>query len=301
LHPLIHTIDLNFRNIPGTIASYLIPHRDGAVLVESGPGSTQSALQKGIKEYGYRLEDITDVLLTHIHLDHAGAAGWLSKKGTCVHVHPVGAPHMLSPEKLLASAKRIYGDLMDPLWGNFLPVPQDNISVPMDGDVIKINELEFKAIDTPGHANHHYVYILENVCFSGDIGGVRLRGRRHLSLPMPPPEFHLEKWVNSIKRLREEHFSFIAPTHFDIYDDPAWHLDALDRALEEAETWLEEIMPTNPPIDELRVRITEWEHQRLDSSGLDNGHESAQYAANPPFMSADGVHRYWQKYRNISK
>jgi glyoxylase-like metal-dependent hydrolase (beta-lactamase superfamily II) len=297
-HPTIHTIDLNFRNIAGTIASYLIPYRSGAVLVESGPGSTISGLQEGLKGLGYRVEDVTDVLLTHIHLDHAGAAGWLAQKGARIHVHPIGAPHMLNPEKLLASARRIYGEMMQPLWGEFLPVPQEKLSIPLDGDVVKIDELEFKAIETPGHANHHFAYIFGNVCFSGDIGGVRLRGRRHISLPMPPPEFHLENWTNSVKRLREEKFSFIAPTHFNLYDDSDWHLDALDCALIEAEKWMEEILPTNPSIESLRLSITEWEHQRLENSGLDDGHESAQYAANPPFMSADGVYRYWQKFRS---
>jgi glyoxylase-like metal-dependent hydrolase (beta-lactamase superfamily II) len=212
-------------------------------------------------------------------------------------VHPVGAPHLLNPEKLLASAKRIYGDMMEPLWGEFLPVPEDNISIPKNEDVIKINELEFKVIDTPGHANHHYVYIFEDICFSGDIGGVRLRGSHHISLPMPPPDLNLESWVESLNRLREEHFSYIAPTHFDIYGDAEWHMDALEQALDEAKAWLEETMPIQLPIEELRNRITAWEHQRLIRSGLANGHEFAQYTANPPFMSADGVFRYWQKYR----
>jgi glyoxylase-like metal-dependent hydrolase (beta-lactamase superfamily II) len=300
-HPLVHTIDLNFRDIPGTIACYLIPHRNGAVLIESGPGSTIPALQEGLKVLGFQLDDITDVLLTHIHLDHAGAAGWLAINGTRIHVHPLGAPHMSNPDKLLSSAKRIYGEMLDPLWGKFLPVPQEQISIPMDGEIIKINELEFQAIETPGHANHHYVYILGDVCFSGDIGGVRLRGHRHLTLPMPPPEFHLEKWKDSIKRLRKEHLSFIAPTHFDLYDDPDWHLDALDRALDEAEGWIKEIMPTNPSIEELRLKLSEWEHKRVDHGVLDNDLETALYAANPPFISADGIHRYWNKYRGVAK
>jgi glyoxylase-like metal-dependent hydrolase (beta-lactamase superfamily II) len=297
-HPLVYTIDLNFRNIPGTIACYLVPHQNGAVLVESGPGSTIPVLQERLKVYGFEINDITDVLLTHIHLDHAGAAGWLAKNGARIHVHPNGAPHLYNPEKLLSSAKRIYGEMMDQLWGRFLPVPREQISIPLDGDIIKIDELEFKVIDTQGHANHHYAYILENICFSGDIGGVRLREQRHITLPMPPPEFHLKKWRNSIIRLREEHFSFIAPTHFNLYNDPDWHLDALDQALDEAEAWMEEIMPTNPQVDELRTMITKWEHRRVKSSGLEIDHEAAQYAANPPYMSADGVYRYWHKHRN---
>lgn len=296
--PVVHTLDLNFRGISGTIASYLIPHKDGVVLIECGPGSTISDLKEGIEGYGYRIEDVTDVLLTHIHLDHAGASGWLAKHGACIHVHPLGAPHMRDPEKLLQSAGRIYGDMMEPLWGKFLPVPEDQISVPEDEDHIKIGNLEFQAIDTPGHANHHYAYLWENICFCGDIGGVRMRGQQHISLPMPPPEFHLEKWRQSVKKLRQFKFSHIAPTHFDIYTDPEWHLNALEQALSELEKWMEKNMREDPPLEKLRTMITEWEHQRLVKNGLGAHHESAQQAANPTYMSADGIYRYWYKYRN---
>jgi len=109
-----YTLDLDFLGIPGTIASYLIPHKHGAILVESGPGSTLEGLARALAEHSYTLDDVTDVLLTHIHLDHAGAAGALARRGATIHVHPVGAPHMINPETLLASAGRIYGDQMVP-------------------------------------------------------------------------------------------------------------------------------------------------------------------------------------------
>jgi len=118
----IHTLDLNFQGFPGTIATYLIPHARGAVLIETGPGTTTHALEAGVRAHGFTMEDITDVLLTHIHLDHAGAVGWVAQHGARVHVHPRGAPHLINPEKLLSSAGRIYGDDMDRLWGQFLPL-----------------------------------------------------------------------------------------------------------------------------------------------------------------------------------
>src|SRR4030043_437023 len=96
--PTVYTIDLHFQGLPGAIASYLVPHAHGAVLVECGPGSTLDALQKGIQSFGFSVTDISDVLLTHIHLDHAGAAGWLARQGARIHVHPVGAPHLRNPE-----------------------------------------------------------------------------------------------------------------------------------------------------------------------------------------------------------
>src|SRR5688572_8379493 len=126
----VSILDLNFKGIPGAIASYLIPHREGVVLVEAGPGSTTDRLQARLGEEGYQLSDVTDVLLTHIHLDHAGAAGWLAGHGARIHVHPNGAGHLINPEKLITSATRIYGDSMDTLWGAFLPVPEERLSIP---------------------------------------------------------------------------------------------------------------------------------------------------------------------------
>ena len=128
--PRIVTLDLNFQNKTQAIASYLIRHDDGAVLIESGPGSTLPALEAGLAKEGLSPRDITHVLLTHIHLDHAGAAGWLSRQGAQIFVHPIGAPHLLNPEKLIASATRIYGDRMQTLWGEFLPVDRESTHSP---------------------------------------------------------------------------------------------------------------------------------------------------------------------------
>ena len=210
------TLDLNFQGRPHAIAAYLIRHGDAVVLIESGPGSTLSALEAGLAKEGLSPRDVTHVLLTHIHLDHAGAAGWVARQGAQIYVHPVGAPHMLNPEKLLASAARIYGDKMDSLWGEFLPVPESQLKVPKDAEAIVIGKLEFMPLNTPGHAEHHYAYLFEDICFSGDVGGVRIPGYQYLRVPMPPPELHIERWHESIARLRKEKFAHIAPTHFGI-------------------------------------------------------------------------------------
>ena len=174
----------------------------------------------GLKINQVGVKDLTDILLTHIHLDHAGAAGWLARQGARIHVHPNGAPHLLNPEKLLASAARIYGDQMGDLWGEFLSVPPDQLSILNDGETVNIQGLDIKPLDTPGHADHHFAYIIEDICFSGDIGGVRLSNTHHIRLPMPPPEFHPGKWRTSLERLAEEQFSTIAPTHFGFFSDP---------------------------------------------------------------------------------
>jgi glyoxylase-like metal-dependent hydrolase (beta-lactamase superfamily II) len=294
----IYTLDLNFMGIPGTIASYLIPHTHGVVLIESGPGSTLPSLQNQLNELGFQVSDITDVLLTHIHLDHAGAAGWLARQGARIHVHPVGAPHLLDPTNLLASAGRIYGDMMDQLWGEFLSVPQDQLSILEDNRVLEIDSLQFKAIDTPGHANHHFAYIYEDACFSGDIGGVRIPGPRHLRLPMPPPEFNLEKWRQSVERLRSVRFDRIIPTHFGIYTDPGWHLDAIERALNQVEDWMAEVMPKDLSFDELNQEFLDWTRNRSLEEGLSPSQLEAYETANPSWMSTYGIQRYWRKYKN---
>lgn len=296
--PNITTIDLNFQNKAQVIASYLIQQGDANVLIESGPGSTLPALEAGLSKLGLSPRDITHVLLTHIHLDHAGAAGWLSRQGAQIFVHPFGAPHMLNPEKLIVSATRIYGDKMDSLWGEFLPVDQNQLTVPNDAQEIAIGNLKFIPINTPGHAEHHYSYIYEDVCFSGDAGGVRIAGYPYLRAPMPPPELHFAKWRESIARLRLLKFSRIAPTHFGVFEDADWHLSELQKNLDAAEKWLEEIMPLVPTTDELRVKFESWMNEQSLEKNLSEDIIQAYALANPLGMSADGLMRYWKKIRS---
>ncbi len=291
------TLDLNFQGNTQTIASYLIRHSSGVVLIESGPGSSITGLQTGLAAIGLTASDVTQVLLTHIHLDHAGAAGWLARQGAQIYVHPVGAPHMLNPEKLLASATRIYGDQMEKLWGEFLPVPKDGLVIARDGEEIVIGNLRFVPLDTPGHAEHHYVYLFEDICFSGDVGGVRIPGYQYLRVPMPPPELHFGKWRESIARMKKEKFARIAPTHFGIFDDPEWQLRAVERDLDESERWMEQAMPARPQIEDLRRQFTDWVNEEGRQQRLSEDVVRAYQLANPPGMSADGMLRYWNKFR----
>ena len=296
------TLDLNFQGRPQAIAAYLIRNADAVVLVESGPGSTRETLEAGLAKEGLSPRDVTHLLLTHIHLDHAGAAGWLARQGAEVYVHPIGAPHLLNPEKLIASATRIYGDRMDSLWGEFLSVPDEKLHVVGDREEIEIGDLRFLSINTPGHAEHHYAYLFEDVCFTGDVGGVRIPGFQYLRCPMVPPELHLERWQESIKRLRELHFARIAPTHFGIYDDPEWQLREVEKGLYDAERWIDKMMveDPNPPIEALRESFTTWMVEQGAAFGLSEDVVKAYGLANPPGMSADGLLRYWKKVKNAT-
>lgn len=293
----IVAIDLNFQGKPQAIASYLIRDGDAVVLVESGPASCLAGLEAGLRPLGLSTANVTHVLLTHIHLDHAGAAGHLARHGAEIYVHPVGAPHLLDPSRLLASAARIYGDAMESLWGEVLPVERGRLHVVNDAEEIVIGNLRFTALSTPGHAEHHHVYLFEDVCFSGDVGGVRIPGYPYLRVPMPPPELHIEKWRASLKRLREHRFARIAPTHFGMYDDVEWHLREVERGLDAAERWLEEVMPADPSVEELRARFAAWMEAQARQQGLAPAVLESYRLANPLAMSADGLMRYWKKVK----
>jgi glyoxylase-like metal-dependent hydrolase (beta-lactamase superfamily II) len=275
----------------------LIRAGDAVILIESGPGSTLPALQAGLAAEGLSPRDVTHVLLTHIHLDHAGAAGWLARQGAQVYVHPVGAPHMRDPQRLLASAARIYGDKMESLWGEFLPVPGERLIVPQDAQALHIGNVELIPLDTPGHAEHHYSYLFEDILFSGDVGGVRIPGYRYLRVPMPPPELHLERWHGSLARLRREKIARIAPTHFGMFDDPQWHLDEVEKGLDAAARWMEEVMRFDPSLEQLREQFIAWMRAEEEKMGLSAEVTQAYQLANPPGMSADGLLRYWKKVR----
>ncbi|MEW6717872.1 MAG: MBL fold metallo-hydrolase [Chloroflexota bacterium] len=297
----IHTLDLYHLGTPGAIASYLIPHKHGGVLVESGPGSTLDGLEAALSMHDMTFSDITDVFLTHIHLDHAGAAGFLARQGARIHVHPNGAPHMLNPEKLLSSVKRVYGDSMETLWGKFLPIPEESLCIAQDGDEVEITGLRIKVMSTPGHANHHNVYLFERTCFTGDIGGIRLKGLKHICLPTPPPEFHLEQWLESIHRLRQQRISQIAPTHFGLYDDVEWHLNTLEQTLEDIDSWIDTFMLSEPSQEALREHVAVWEQERIKKPDLPADVLKAYENANPPNITADGLYRYWHKHRQQAR
>lgn len=220
---------------PGFIASYLVEDGGELALVEAGPASTLDALLAGIDAAGYDPADLSHILLTHIHLDHAAGAGQLARiaPGAAVHVHTLGAPHLADPSRLLASAARLYGDMMDALWGTMLPVPAERIRTPADGEAIRVGGRSLVAVETPGHAAHHFAFHDPDagLVFTGDVGGIRLAGARHVRPPTPPPEVDTPAWLASIGRLRALEPRMLLPTHFGGVDDVSWHLDDLEARL----------------------------------------------------------------------
>lgn len=298
----IHTLDLNFQNRPHTIAAYLLEGSAGPVLVETGPGSTRPTLLARLADHEYTAEDIRHVLVTHIHLDHAGAAGWWAQQGAQVYVHHVGAPHLIDPSKLLASATRIYGDQMDSLWGEMLPAPESNINAVYDGDIIPVGDLHFTALDTPGHAYHHHVYVLpdpdnenEQVAFTGDAAGIHIPGVDFVDLPAPPPEFNQEKWLATIDRLLGLQLAAIYPTHFGRLAN--WHsqLRGLAELMQEAVQLVRELLVQGLSRDELLPIYLGWHLERARAADMPEAIFQRYESANPHYMSVDGLIRYWRK------
>ncbi len=232
----ITAIDLQFQGRPEVIASYLFYDGNEAALIETGPTTTVETLIEGVQAAGVPLEALRQLIVTHIHLDHAGAAGVLVRRFPWlrVYVHPVGAPHLADPSKLLASAKRLYGDKLDSLWGPVAPILSEKIIVVEDNDQIKIPGTNLTAFDTPGHARHHHAYLdmHSGLLFTGDVAGVRMPGVRYVRPPTPPPELDLDAWRASIARLRVVDASGLCLTHFGLFrGNLDWHWDDLERRL----------------------------------------------------------------------
>lgn len=294
-------IDTNLSGHKNSIAAYAIPYSGGVILVDPGPSSTLENVKAALAENHLGLEAVTHVLLTHIHLDHAGAAGQLAQLGAKIFVHPAGVAHMENPEKLLASAKRIYGNRMEATWGEFLPVPAGHLIEVQDESKIAIGEIQITALHSPGHAEHHIVYLFENICFSGDAGGVRKPGRTYVRLPFVPPETHLGKWRESLKRIQATGCESIALTHFGIFDDAPAHLHAARQFLDDVERWLEEVMADIPDVETMQDRYTTWLHERGRILGLDEETLTTYDFASPVQMGASGLFRYWHKVRIAEK
>jgi glyoxylase-like metal-dependent hydrolase (beta-lactamase superfamily II) len=252
--PPVYTIDLHLQGTPNAVAAHVIAGFDGHILIDCGPESTIPALLEGIRAVGLEAEEIRHIVLTHIHLDHAGAAGKLARMfGAQVYVHARGAPHLLDPSKLLASASKIFGTRMRSLWGGIESVPESQLTVlegaqvpwtqgsPLlesgrsewlsDENTLELSGHHLRAYHTPGHASHHLIYAWQTpdglAVFAGDLAGVRLPGSRIPIPPTPPPEVDLWAWSESLELLTALEPSRLYLTHFGPIDDVREHLQRL--------------------------------------------------------------------------
>ncbi len=291
------TIDLQFQGRPGVIATAVIPVGGGVVLVDPGPSSCLPQLEAGLAALGHGLAEVRGLLLTHIHLDHAGVAGTLAQRlpGLPVYVHDTGARHLASPEKLLASATRLYGADMDRLWGEFLAVPTVSLRPLHGGETMDVAGRRFEVAYTPGHAVHHVSYLdgVDGTAYVGDTAGIRLRPGYVLPAT-PPPDINLDDWEQSLQRIEAWQPARLYLTHFGEGDAPPAHLamyrGSLARCAERVRSSLLEGTD-----DDQRIAAWEaWLRADIRAALPEEAASAAEVAA--PFRQLWlGLARYWRK------
>lgn len=288
----IHILDLHFQ-AEESIAAFLIPTSAGPVLIETGPESTWDNLQAGIQKAGYNVNDIRHVLVTHIHLDHSGAAWRLAKNGATIYVHPNGLPHLANPEKLWSSASQIYGAEMGRLWGRMESIPLAQLKPVGEGDVIRIGDCRINVWYTPGHAVHHNVYQVGDSLFTGDVAGVKI-GSGPVQPPCPPPDINIELWLQSINKLKDLNPSSLYLTHFGRQENPQELLKELEVRLQDWANWIKPFFDEGKHPEEVIPAFRQYTMAQYAGAGLSD-HELSRYEyANPSFMSVTGLFRYWK-------
>jgi glyoxylase-like metal-dependent hydrolase (beta-lactamase superfamily II) len=264
------------------IGVYLLETEDGPALFDCGPTSCAPVLKRRLAERGLGVTDLRHLLLSHIHLDHAGAAGLLVREQPRlqVHVSDIGAPHLVDPSRLERSARRLYGDSFDALWGELTPVPEENLRA------VGERVLGLECFPTPGHASHHVSYLdSAGTLYAGDATGVRILPGSHILPVAPPPDIDLDAWKRTLDEIEWRTPERLALIHFGVVDDPADHLERL-RA--ELDRWAERVgdgMSEDEFVAAARRDLEQAE-----------GEQARIYEHAAPFwQSYAGLKRYWEK------
>ena len=291
-------VDLNFRGTPGIIATGVLSDPSGVTLVDPGPTSCLDALRHALAEQRIALGDVRALLLTHIHLDHAGATGALLQENPAieVYVHERGARHLVDPSKLIESASRLYGTMMEPLWGAMLPVPSARVKVLHGGERIRLGSREIEVAYTPGHASHHVSYFdrANDMAWVGDTAGIRVGTSRFVMPPTPPPDIELEVWRESLARIAAWNPTSLFLTHFGPVQPAHGHLDDLAVKLGEAAEMVRRSLDAGPTEDRQFAAYRE-EFARYIRRFVSE-HEAAAYERAAPFeYNWQGLARYWRK------
>jgi len=271
-------LDLRHLGRERVIGVYLLQTEDGLALNDCGPSTCVPELKARLAERGLELSDVRHLLLSHIHLDHAGAAGTLVRGHPALqaHVSEIGAPHLIDPSRLEASARRLYGDEFDTLWGELAPVPEENVHT-VDPELLGL-----ACFPSPGHASHHVCYLdAAGTLYAGDAAGVRILPSSVVVPPTPPPEVDLEAWLTTLDEIERRGPERLALIHFGVAEDLQRHLAELRERLER---WSE------------RVHSGASEEEFEELAGADLGPDRKAYQQAMPFwQSYAGLKRYWEK------
>ena len=290
-------VDLNFLGRPHAIGSGIVQSDAGVAIVDPGPTTSLSTLELSLQQQGIRWDDVRHILLTHIHLDHAGATGTIVRAHphVSVFVHERGAPHMADPQKLIDSATRLYRNDMDRLWGEIAPVPQANLVTLAGSERIDAGGRTFEVAYTPGHASHHVSFLdrSSGVAFVGDTAGVRI-DEGYVLPPTPPPDIDLEKWRGSLDAIEAWSPDTIFLTHFGPVAMVRPHLETLWQNLQDMAQWVRHTLD-EPGSDEERSQ-TFAARLRQDMRRQMNDVQIAAYPVAAPFEQLWlGLARYWRK------
>lgn len=246
----ITTLDVNWTGRPRSIAAALLESDGHRAVIDPGPESTLATLREQLGARGVSIADLDAILLTHIHLDHAGATGTLVRENPrlAVYVHKNGAPHVVDPSKLLASAGRLWGDELAVLFGNTLPVPPENLRILEGGETLTLGARKLDVAYTPGHASHHVSYFdaAAGVAFIGDTAGVRVENGSFILPATPPPDIDLEIWDSSFAAILARHPARLFLTHYGLAEDPAAHIAEFRERLHRWAAVTEEVLRTSP-------------------------------------------------------
>ena len=297
------TIDLKFQGRPGVIATAVVSVGGGVVLIDPGPTSCLPTLEAGLASLQHTLADVRAVLLTHIHLDHAGVAGTLAGRvpGLPVYVHEIGARHLANPEKLLASATRLYGAAMDTLWGEFKAVPAASLKALSGGEALAIDGRRFDVAYTPGHAVHHVSYLdrSDGTAYVGDTAGIRVRPG-YILPATPPPDIDLEQWETSLQRIEAWRPERLYLTHFGEGEVPATHLAMYREALAAVAASVKASLAGDGDDDSRIAAWTDWLRADVRRRLPEHDVEAIETAA--PFRQLwQGLARYWRKRDEVGK
>jgi len=280
-------IDLHHQGAPRCVGCYLVETDDGLALFDTGPASALPALRRGLTERGHELGEIRHLLLSHIHFDHAGAAGSLVREFPAlqVHVSAVGAPHLIDPTRLEASARRLYGDTFDGLWGELVPIPGANVHV------VGENVLGLECFPSPGHASHHVSMLHEDgTLYAGDSVGVRIEPASYVAPPTPPPDIDLEAWAETIAETERRTPARLALTHFGVFEDVEEHLA---RFRENLQTWADRVGHGMDEATFVAAARADCVASDPDDAGL--------YDMPAPYDQCFlGLERYWRKRRELA-
>lgn len=292
---MIHVLDTQHLGRPGIIAATVLETDEGPVLFDTGPESTFANVARALSKIGFNARDVRHVFLSHIHFDHAGAAWRFAELGATIYVHPRGAPHLVDPGKLVASATRLYGDDMERLWGKFSAVAPERVQVLEDNATVDFSGFQIRAIATPGHASHHHIYHWDNTLFGGDVAGVRL-GAGPPAPPFVPPELDIEAWCDSLAKIRALNPAKLYLPHFGLVRvETKTHLEALQDRVTGWSLWFRDRLRAGDDEAAMKPQFANYVIDELRGGGASEAELVDYEQADPSFMAVSAAIRYWRK------